>query len=301
MKARLKGIAVLLGASVLAGSAAAVDGVIEINQTCAVQTGCHPSDTPGFPVRIPIGASYRLTSDLVIGDGDLTVIQGFVPAAPIGGGASSNGTLHLDLNGHSIRCFLGFLIPVGASCDGIGIGVDFSAIAGATVENGTVKNMGNDGILLGNGGRVRGVYVTSNGQSGDGNIAGIRCGEGCRVSECVADDNGRYGVFTGNGSSVIDSQVLNNDQGGIRVGTGSLVARNAVYANAWQGITDSGGSGIFQNAIHSNGGLGIDSLIGAPYAYGQNALRGNNGAGTEADGIGVQVNQNLCETDTICP
>jgi hypothetical protein len=95
--------------------------------------------------------------------------------------------------------------------------------------------------------------------------------------------------------------VLNNDQAGIRVGAGSTVARNTVYANAFQGIIDTGGSGIFQNVINGNGGVGIDSLIGAPFAYGQNALRGNNGAGVELNGLGVQVNANFCETDTVCP
>jgi hypothetical protein len=180
--------------------------------------------------------------------------------------------------------------------------VDFGTISGASVVNGTVRNMGNDGIVLGNAGRVHGVFLHSNGQFGDLNDGnGIKCGDGCRVSECVADDNGRIGIFTGNGSTVVDNQVLNNDQSGIRVGAGSLVARNTVYANAFQGIIDSGGSGIFQNAINGNGGDGIDSLVGAPYAYGQNALRGNNGAGGETDGIGVQVNQNFCETDTVCP
>lgn len=42
----------------------AVDGVLEINQTCAVQTGCFSGDTPGFPVTINATGSYRLTSNL---------------------------------------------------------------------------------------------------------------------------------------------------------------------------------------------------------------------------------------------
>ncbi len=52
----------------LAGPALAVDGVAEINQTCAVQTGCFSGDTAGYPVSIEgsAGRSYRLTSDLVI-------------------------------------------------------------------------------------------------------------------------------------------------------------------------------------------------------------------------------------------
>ena len=51
-----------------AGIANASDGVLEINQTCAVQTGCFPGDTAGFPVTITEAdrRSYRLTSDLVV-------------------------------------------------------------------------------------------------------------------------------------------------------------------------------------------------------------------------------------------
>ena len=37
---------------VLATPALASDGVLEINQTCAVQTGCFTGDTAGFPVTI---------------------------------------------------------------------------------------------------------------------------------------------------------------------------------------------------------------------------------------------------------
>ncbi len=54
---------------VLAGPALAVDGVLEINQACAVNTGCFPGDTPGFPVTIsgfPPESSYRLTSSLQV-------------------------------------------------------------------------------------------------------------------------------------------------------------------------------------------------------------------------------------------
>ena len=55
-------IALLLLA--LAGPALAVDGVVEINQTCAVQTGCFSGDTAGYPVTITQPGSYRLTSNL---------------------------------------------------------------------------------------------------------------------------------------------------------------------------------------------------------------------------------------------
>ncbi len=45
----------------LATSAYASDGVLEINQACAVNTGCFPGDDPGFPVTVVQPGSYSLT------------------------------------------------------------------------------------------------------------------------------------------------------------------------------------------------------------------------------------------------
>jgi hypothetical protein len=57
----------LLFLLVLAGPVLAVDGVLEINQTCVVHTGCFAGDYVGFPVAITgvAGRSDRLTSDLI--------------------------------------------------------------------------------------------------------------------------------------------------------------------------------------------------------------------------------------------
>ena len=38
----------------LAPAAGAVDGVLEINQACAVHTGCFSGDDPGLPVTIAV-------------------------------------------------------------------------------------------------------------------------------------------------------------------------------------------------------------------------------------------------------
>ena len=59
----------------LATPALASDGVLEINQTCAVQTGCFPGDTAGFPVKITASGSYRLTGNLVVPDAFTSGIQ----------------------------------------------------------------------------------------------------------------------------------------------------------------------------------------------------------------------------------
>ena len=72
-------------------AAFAVDGVLEINHTCATQTGCFPGDAAGYPVTIAQTGSYRVTSNLTspIDKGAITIsahsvtldLGGFVVAA----------------------------------------------------------------------------------------------------------------------------------------------------------------------------------------------------------------------------
>ncbi len=83
-------IALLLLA--LTGPALATDGVAEINQTCAVQTGCFSGDTAGYPVTIDgtAGRSYRLTGDLIVPDENTDGIKVSTPSVTI------------DLNGFEI-------------------------------------------------------------------------------------------------------------------------------------------------------------------------------------------------------
>ncbi len=61
--------------SFLSSVAHATDGVVEINQTCAVNTGCLPGDAAGFPVTIGESGSYRLTGDLVVPTAGTTAID----------------------------------------------------------------------------------------------------------------------------------------------------------------------------------------------------------------------------------
>ncbi len=83
-------IALLLLA--LAGPALAVDGVIEINQTCAVNTGCSVGDSAGLPVSITNPGSYRLTSNLTTGSKQVTAIL------------ITTSDVTVDLNGFTIAC-----------------------------------------------------------------------------------------------------------------------------------------------------------------------------------------------------
>jgi hypothetical protein len=59
---------------VLAAPALAVDGVLEINQTCALETGCFAGDSAGFPVEVIVSGSYRLTGNLIAPSTSTTMI-----------------------------------------------------------------------------------------------------------------------------------------------------------------------------------------------------------------------------------
>jgi putative cofactor-binding repeat protein len=72
----------------LAPGAQAVDGVLEINQTCAVNTGCFSGDTAGFPVDLSASGSYVLTGPLDSGGSNAIRVQ-----AP---------NVTLDLNGFAV-------------------------------------------------------------------------------------------------------------------------------------------------------------------------------------------------------
>src|SRR5271154_6656573 len=72
------------------GSLYAVDGVVLINQSSALQGGVTPGDAPGFPVTISQPGSYRLSSNLVVPDSNTNAIE--ITAEFV----------TLDLNGFSI-------------------------------------------------------------------------------------------------------------------------------------------------------------------------------------------------------
>ena len=70
----------------------AVDGVLEINQACAVNTGCFDEDAAGYPVTISpgVGGSFRLTSNLIVPDENTDGILVNTPS------------ISIDLNGFEI-------------------------------------------------------------------------------------------------------------------------------------------------------------------------------------------------------
>jgi len=127
----------LLAVALHAGTAAAVDGVLEINQTCAALSGCFPGDTAGFPVTIdpttgaatsvgstglrnPTGLAFDPTSGTLFGvdntTGELVTIDPTTGAATVVGATGFR-----NIQG------LAFAVPTPGAAAVLGLGGLFAA------------------------------------------------------------------------------------------------------------------------------------------------------------------------------
>ena len=290
-----------------AASVFASDGQLEINQACAVNTGCFSGDTPGFPVTIDgsAGRSYRLTGDLTI------------PSVDSDGILISASDISIDLGGFTIMG----LACVGAQSNctpspvGEGSGVaTINAFSdkypGISVNNGSIIGMGAHGVLLGNQAEVSSLRVRWNGTDGirvrigsmvSGNTAyqngddGISAGPGSTVSGNTADENRRRGIFADQGSTVSGNTVYGNVSTGIAVGNGSTVSDNTARGND-NGISASGGSTVYRNTLRQNRGFGLS--LDATAAYRENVIS-SNFKGTVFGGLNMFSNS--CNGKTSCP
>lgn len=287
----------------------AVDGVREINQVCAVQSGCFSGDTPGFPVTIDgsAGQSYRLVGDLVVPDENTDGIT--VSASDVG----------IDLNNFSI--IQAACVGATANCtptSGSGSGVRFASasVRGLSVRNGSVVGMGSHGVDASVQGEVRGVrarwnrargvrarddsiiadnMVIENGGIGidagaDSTVSnntsssnvgdGIKTGPSCVVSGNTTRSNGGAGIFVGLASTVSNNTAVENTSIGIRVNLGTATIRgNSLYLNGSDGIFASNGSTVVENTSISNVGDGISAGNGCTVQ--RNTVRSNSGYGLD--------------------
>ena len=188
--------------------AAAVDGVLEIDQAC-VATGCFPGDSPGFPVEIEVGGSYRLTSDLTVPDDDTTAI--------FGSGVPGTGEfVSIDLNGFTIRGQYSCTTGNPPTCPGGSArGVDFPAGRAVNLRNGYIRGFGSDAVRLPRNSQVEGLTIDT--ARGNGIVAGL----GSIV---------RGNVMTGIGED------------GIRIVTASVVAVDGLIEG--NTVRSTGGDGI---------------------------------------------------------
>jgi hypothetical protein len=266
MRSYCKGLRCTVAAGALtlamgfAGTAWAVDGVIEINQASVKAAG-------GFPFTISQSGSYRLTGNLDLTDA--TALPGGQTPQQTTAIAVTASDVTIDLNGFTIK---GATSCSGGTCSptGIGSGIDGSSKGNVAVLNGTVRGMGSFGVILGRQSRVERVRSVSNGG------IGIRAEA---VINCTANLNGLAGIDTA--ESVIDTVTEENGQDGI------IGAHSAVNCTARLNV----GNGIEAHTVanstsENNQGIGVvaTTAIGCTIA-------GNGSAQLSAQGI---TGHNIC-------
>jgi len=289
---RKRKLALIAALLVPASVGMASDGVLEINQACAVNTGCFSGDAAGFPVTInsvtgAAGHSFRLTGDLNV-DQSTTAIQ-----------VLTANNVSIDLNGFSIvgpvTCSGS---PVACSPPGSGNGVQSIDSIGVSGKNGSITGMGGWGVILGERSEITNLRANNNRQHG------ISVAARSTVSGNVANRNGAGGIFAGDGSTVLGNTVSDNGSTGIHVGNGSTVLGNTSERNDDSGIysfsvivgSSLGGSTISDNTASGNGGSGI--IDGACCS----TISGNTANGNGSSGIsaysGSSVKGNTTASNT---
>ena len=265
-------------------AAQATDGVIELNETCAVQTGCFLADAPGYPITIVgqiAGGTYRLTSNLVVPNENTDGIQVSVSSVTI------------DLNGFEIvRNGCQGATSLCTPLSGIGSGIirSTSSHRGTAVKNGTITGMGQYGVRLAEQAEVTNLRVRWN------RYSGIQVGDGSTVSGNTAYENGLDGIGGSSGSTVSGNSVYRNGDEGIEVNPGSTVRGNTAHGNAGDGIRTSIGSTVSGNTTYQNGVNGI--VVGAGSLVQGNAAYGNLGSGI-VTGSGATVQNNTARGNSI--
>lgn len=257
--------------------AAAVDGVIEINQARAMAGGVSAGDDPGFPVTLSQPGSYRLTGNLdVTGQSAPENVSAIVVTASF---------VTLDLNGFSLR---GPAVCTGnpvSSCApaGTGVGIDSHVSNQVRISNGVVRGFGNMGVYAGNA-IVERIQVFNNAGTG------MWLSAGGQIGDSAAFENGWDG-FAGAGVIVTSSRALANKAAGFYLEPGDARGCEAV-GNGGYGIHVGGGLAQ-ENVARGNVLCGVRAPGGA---YGRNVIEGSV---TLCDG--VEFGQNLCNGSTTCP
>jgi hypothetical protein len=259
--------------AVVALPAAAVDGVILIDQNKAMAGNVSPGDSAGFPVSINRSGSYRLAGNLTVPNNTTNAIE--INASDV----------TLDLNGFAIvgpvDCSAGFPCQnAGSIASGYGIiaGSDApeKAWTNITVRNGTVKGTGADGIkILGDQVRIEDMRIHDTGLSGI-----VVRGPGARQQ--------RNAIIRGNTVERAGSY-------GIKV-AGGLVTDNSITACADAAIQVAAGPGtVARNVAVACEDYGL--LLFGQVGYSANTLSGNGVAPVLG---GINLGQNLCDA-AACP
>jgi hypothetical protein len=221
---------------------ASSDGVLEINQACAVNEGCFSGDSAGYPVSIDgsAGRSYLLTSDL-----DLS------SHPTVSGISISASFVTLDLNGFQIAgatvCEpgdLGFDLictPSNSGAHGIEL---VSEIESVSIKNGTIRNMPDDGI-----------------GGADALLS--------HVANVAISENAGWGVLLGDRSLIQDSRAQSNGDGGFSVQHDSNISQSLAFGNDGVGF-DAGDRAVVESCNGGGAFLRRVFVLGAHSKYSNN-------------------------------
>ena len=237
------------------GPAAAVDGTIEINHAAALAGSVTPGDTPGYPVELTHGGSYRLTSDL---SGAVQLALGVTDP------------VWIDLGG--------FTIDGGGASD---VGVNGSSHADVSVHGGVVRNFASTCVQLGERARVAdliledcdpvnplGAIMVGTASVALRNVVdnatdvGIQAGPASILADNLVEGPGTYGLRATSGRNVVTRNTVREAANGIAV-TGRSVVRGNLVANSGNGISVSGESVAAGNLVNSGTALGLVAAANA--------------------------------------
>ncbi len=242
-------------------SALASDGVLEINQACALNGGCFSGDDAGFPVTISSPGSYRLTSSLSVGNPDKLAID------------ITADRVSLDLNGFAVT------ICVGVFC---GIGDGNHAIQALVsnelrIHNGLVQGAIKNCIVVGSHAQLRNLIIKDCG-------IGIGAGSFARISDVAVIDSTGHGVSMGLNSVLARSTVSGSGLFAVSVDSSALIVDSVLDSNGGaigtSGFINFLKGGYRGNIITRNDGKNEDQQITS---------------------VMENLGGNICGTDTTCP
>jgi hypothetical protein len=238
-----------------------VDGTVLINQSTVMATG-------GFPYKITLPGSYRLSGNLTVPDANTTAIE------------VNTNNVTIDLNGFSI---LGPVVCSGfpvTSCSptGFGVGIHNAASFAVEIANGVIRGMGSFGISMGEATHIKGIRAISNGVGGITNNNGT-------VESSVANSNGGVGIVA---FAAIANEANFNAGDGIQ--TFGIAVNNVVFRNGANGIETGVTATVNANFARENRGAGINA--GCPSSVVSNTLDGNAGGNVFTRGSGCVLATN---------
>ena len=179
--------------------ASAAEGVFEINQTCAVQTGCFGGDAPGLPVTLSTRGSYRLTSVLSFNSVFGPLSSSFIEI--------TGQDVDLDLNGFGLRCSN---VLTGDPCTGTtAAGVSLTGVARKVrIHDGSISGMPGDGVFGVNSSQIQleNLRVSESGRNG------LQANTGSRIEGCTVVDSAQQGIVAGT-DSIVSRNVVQNSGG----------------------------------------------------------------------------------------